>query len=354
MIDNKTITKKIYKYFFKLIKKDSFLEKPFSMSILGYGEYFDEYIDLIEGHFVMMGIKVFRNKKNDIDIFLIINPLFQKHKLNFNRRKSVYACIQTEQINSHSDKGFIFLNSRMTNKKVIKILKKYDLVFEWSKSNYNYLNRYIHSVRYLPYSNISQASDTNFENKEEYDLVFIGSETGVDNRRRVILDRLKKEFKVYPKHEGLWGNEKVNAIQSSKICLNIHFDYSMAYESNRFLDYFSFKKLVLSEYIFDSYPFKDGEHYVSFNNIDDLLVLTRYYITNIVERQLIADRAFNLATLNHFTKSFDLLFNTLRVELEDKQVNKKLFIVFKKINDFISFFSKILKKINIIFHPNHN
>jgi hypothetical protein len=327
------------------MKKKTFLETKFSVSIIGGSKYFTEYIDLIEKHFLELGHTVNRNMSSGADVYIVINPLFQRYKLNFSNKRSVYACIQTEQLNSPTDKGFLFLNYRMTNNTVIRKLKKFDLVFDWSRSNFNYLNKYIDSVRHLPYtrSEVNDLKESSGNIEYQYDLIFIGNYYGVDNRRKKILDRLKTKYNVYPKHEDLWGIDKINAIQRSKICLNIHYDHSIAFETNRLYEYMSLKKFVISEYIFDSFDLQDGNHFVSFNSIDDLIVKVSYYLENESERDRIANNAYNYLMQNTFNKSFNLLYNSLRVELEDKQIFKFRAIILINILRFIRFSNKFIK-----------
>jgi hypothetical protein len=326
------------------MKKRTFIDSKFIVSILGGGEIFDEYIKLIENQFLKLGHTVNRNLLFGADIYIVVNPLFQKHKIKFNNKRSVYACIQTEQLNTHFEKGFLFLNSRMSNRTSINKLKKFDLVFESSRSNITYLSNFLSTIRFLPYpfidkSHCIKASDYI---EPEFDLIFIGSPDGIDNRRKLILEKLKGEFNVYPKHYNLWGDEKTKAIQNSKICLNLHFDHSLSFEANRFYDYISLKKLVISEFVFDSSPLIDGEHYISFNSTENLIDLVNFYLVNESDRDVIATKAHNLLLNYSSKKHFDILYNSLRVELEDKQIYKIRVNLINKLIRFSFFIYSIL------------
>jgi hypothetical protein len=316
-----------------LLKKRNFLETNYSVSIIGGGNHFIEYIELIEKYFVKFGYDVYRNSKKGADVYIVIVPFLQVNGLSFYNKRSVYACIQTEQINTPTDRGFLFLNTNITNRSLIRKLKKYDLVFDSSLSNCNYLSKYLDTVRFLPYSKWEslELETPEIDTDTKYDLIFIGHPTGIDNRRKKILDRLKQNFHVYPKYDNLWGDEKIKAIQNSKICLNLHFDYSMTFEYNRFYEYISQKKLVISEFVFNPYPLHDGEHFITFNNLDDLLSKVKYYLVNDSIRDSIALRAHNHLKQYTFDQTFNILSNSLRVELEDKQVFKVRAIMFNKI-----------------------
>lgn len=102
---------------------------------------------------------------------------------------------------------------------------------------------------------------------------------------------------MYPKYEKLWGEEKEQAIMSSKICLNIHFDNSLVYESPRMYEYLANKKFVLSEKISDSYPFIEGEDYESFY-INNIVQKIEYYLVHPEERNRIAMNGYN--KINHY------------------------------------------------------
>jgi hypothetical protein len=333
----------------KLVKKRTFLETNFSVSIIGSIDYFAEYIELIEKHFLELGHIVQRNVSIGTDVYIVINPLFQRYKLKFTNKRNVYICIQTEQLNTPTEKGFLFLNSRMTNRTAIRKLEKYDLIFDWSLGNYNYLSKYFDKVRYLPYTRFEDSKfyECHVIDEIQYDLIFIGDPSGIDNRRKIILDKLKNEFNVFPNHNNLWGDEKIKAIQKSKICLNLHFDHSMTFESNRFYDYISQKKLVISEFVSNPHPLEDGVHFISFNSIEDLIRKVKYYLENDSISDSIALNAHNYLKQNTFAKSFNLLYNSIRVELEDKQLFKLRAILLKKIIRLGKFLTRIQRTISL-------
>jgi spore maturation protein CgeB len=193
-------------------------------------------------------------------------------------------------------------------------------------NNVTYLSKKLDNVRFINYGYNILENDSILDNnlRKKYDLVFIGSMDGIDGRRRIILDSLKERYVVYPEHENLWGEKKTNAIKLSKICLNIHFDHSASFESNRIYDYFGMGAFVLSEYIGNSYPFLSGEHYIKFN-LKNLTRVIDYYLSNDEERISIAKKAQQLALTLPVENSHEIIHDLVRIEIEDKQINKFLF-----------------------------
>jgi hypothetical protein len=123
-------------------------------------------------------------------------------------------------------------------------------------------------------------------------LFFTGWATGIHNRREEILKVLSNRYNIYPKYENLWGEEKEKAILSSKICLNIHFDNGLVFESPRMYEYLANKRFVLTEKISDSYPFIEGEDYESFY-IHNMFQKIDYYLSHPQERNRIAKNGYN-------------------------------------------------------------
>ena len=170
-------------------------------------------------------------------------------------------------------------------KKLQKCIVNYDLMFEWSPASYRFLKSQYDNIYFLPHSNFKSMRyyEKYPDIKEEYDLFFTGWSTGIHNRRAEILKALSDRYNIYPKYENLWGAEKEKAILSSKICLNIHFDNALVFESPRMYEYLANKKFVLTERISDSYPFIEGEDYDYFY-VNNMIRKIDHYLSNPQEK----------------------------------------------------------------------
>jgi hypothetical protein len=182
----------------------------------------------------------------------------------------------------------------------------YDLIVEWSPANYL---RHVpgSNVRFLPYG--CQGRPRN-DVAEEHDVLFIGNPCGSNNRRGRILETLKAEFGVCPRHH-VWGQDKYNLIRASRICLNLHQFESHSFESPRFFDLLSSGAFVLSEPVAHSYPFKSGRDFITFSDDHQMMELIHYYLAHADKRREIAKAGANVAS----QYSFAHVFGQLSVEL---------------------------------------
>ncbi len=273
-------------------KADNIYYKP-KIAILATSNYFKNYSDNL--------FRAFKNKNfeciqleqidsYDFDCLLVIGP-HQHRKLNFLKlyyKQIVTIAIWTEQ---HSTPHLGAENFSMYRKKEFDtVCNLYDFVFDWNKGAVDFLKNTYENVIWLPHShspNLSTTSKSTCTTKE-YDLVFIGdtlSNFGGPNRRNAILMELGKIFKVYPFSTNLWGENLLKAYKKSKIALNIHFEYSLSFESPRFYEILGLKEtLLLSEPVLDSSPFEAGKDYVC-GVVSEWPDLVSYYLENTAERE---------------------------------------------------------------------
>jgi hypothetical protein len=159
---------------------------------------------------------------------------------------------------------------------------------------------------------------------DEYDVLFVGKPTGINNRREKILEKIDKKFKLYPKSYGLWGDEKRNAILSSKICLNIHFEFSYVFESPRIYEYIVNKRFVLSESIINSFPFEKGRHYETFNGFN-LIDKINHFLDDEKSRIKIQNEAYQMASNFPLKNSVNDMINVFELERYNKKNRKYRF-----------------------------
>lgn len=262
--------------------------------------------------------------KKFYDVFIVINPLFQFNERFRKNKRSLYVCMQTEQLNTPSQKGFKMFYRRTSFNGMKKILSRYDTIFDFSRENAYYLKTYFENVRHINYG-YDEKYDNSNQKELEYDLIFIGDTSGVDNRRFRILNILKSKYKMYPNYSDVWGEAKYKAIAKSKIALNIHFDHSVVFESFRFFEYLSQKTFILTEFIIDSYPFVDGVDYISFHQ-DDLDEKIDYYLKNDKERDKIAGTGYTTARRFSRYNSISFMLHSIEIDLANKRTSQKKLI----------------------------
>ena len=137
---------------------------------------------------------------------------------------------------------------------------------------------------------------------------------------------VKELMKLYPKFRLFgenWGNYGVHDISSaagdayirllneSKITINNHYDRIGV--NTRFFEAMGCKSLLMNDKEITGVPedFKEGVHFVSYDNIPDLVKKCEYYLANEPERLKIVENAYNLVREKYkysdtFTKIFRL------------------------------------------------
>jgi hypothetical protein len=307
--------------------------KSFKVGILFKGQLFEEYSKAIlnilnQNNF---SAKFISEKDFDCDSIIIINPL-NFLKLKF-KKKIKYYGIQTEQLylpNEYSiDTGF-------SNLVLLKmIINKYTAIFDWSYEAVKYIESiYPGKYFYLNHgflTNFNESENSFDPKKEIYDICFLGWETGVDNRRQIILDNLKKKYTFFPKNKGVWGEEKRLAILQSKIILNIHFDHSLAFENPRFFEAFSLEKFLLSEDVFQSYPFEVGKHFDVFNEYN-IYEKIDFYLNNSELRYKIAKNAKEKVKTLSLKNEFNKVINRMLLDKKTDTFKRKLKVFLLKFN----------------------
>lgn len=231
------------------------------------------------------------------------------HKKIYRKRikNQINIGIQTEQIYNEFELGFS--RGWLNKYKLARKMRKVDLIFNWSPTlskKYSLKNKKYH---FSPYGFTSKTNHDNLATKK-YDIIFIGNTLGIDLRRKKIIELLKEKYHFYPKHGQLWGKEKIQAISESKICLNLHYDYSSSFESPRFFEYIENGGFVLSEHVFDSFPFKAHEDYVP-TNLNEIFEKVDFYLVNPDERQKIIDNSKNKLKFYTMENSFSKIISTV-------------------------------------------
>lgn len=298
---------------------------PEKIIIVSESSYFEILSTTIEKYFLSKGFiaeKTNKIKSQKNSIVIIINPLRQFNKSFARKRRTLYCAIQTEQIYNPHDLGFDFFYRYNTRLSMKRILNRFDIVYDFSPNNALFLSTKIKNYRHFHYGH-SNLMNLEAKIKEEYDLFFIGS---LNNRRKIILDKLSQKYSIYPLSQDLWGDKLYAAMRKSRICLNIHYDNAMTFESFRLAEYFANERFVMTEYIQNSYPFESGTDYIHFDQ-ENLDALIEYYLKHPEDRLKIASNGNLKSKDNNLEKSIDKIYNELMFQFNDKQIPKKLKVI---------------------------
>jgi hypothetical protein len=262
---------------------------------------------------------------NDTKVVLIVNPI-QFSDFKFKKKVSYYA-IQTEQLISNTeysiDSGFF------NYLKIFLLLKKFNSFFDWSPGNVELMKKFHKNYFYFPFSTFPELKYKLPSQKEIYDIAFIGWDKGIDSRRKIILENIQSRYKIFPKFNNIWGEEKTLAILQSKILLNLHFDHSLAFESPRFFEYLYNKKFLLSENISNSYPFVENIDYASFN-FKNIYEKIDFFLANQEEREKFILNGYLKSISNSMEINISIITN--RISLDNVNVTPK-----RKLKNFIVF-----------------
>ncbi|PFG07919.1 hypothetical protein [Marinobacter sp. LV10MA510-1] len=270
------------------------IEGNFKISILSKSRYFQEYANTVLGAMKSIGIDVtLHENAHDIEsahaVLIVGGHTVDADAFKNLQKKYVLAAIQTEQICSHSQGAYKYAAYQL--KRFRNYSNNIDLIFEWHRGNVDILENFHDSVCYVPHGGLTPKECVRRDN---YDVAFIGNLEAVDGRRAKIVDQLRKKYKVFPKTSELWGAKKEEVFKESRIIINLHAESSSVFESPRFYEAISFGRMILSEPIFDSHPFKSPTHYVDVQTVSIQSALD-HYLENNIERKEIENAATAIA-----------------------------------------------------------
>jgi hypothetical protein len=129
--------------------------------------------------------------------------------------------------------------------------------------------------------------------EKDIDVLFVG---GISNRRRAILDRLRKKYSV--QEHRAFGEDLVDLTNRAKIVLNIHFEEFLDTET-RVFETLGCGSFLLSERLSSENPFVSGTHLVEVNDIDEMESKIVWYLDHAEERERIAQSGYEEALSKH-------------------------------------------------------
>jgi len=192
-----------------------------------------------------------------------------------------YIVFQFEQTNiSYNNNKDIWFTD-----KYIKLLKNADYVWDYSNDNINYLrnNFNIKNTFYVPirYSVVLDNLPKIKESNKDIDILFMGS---INERRRNILDKLEKKYKLHIASNNLWNEEREHLISRSKIVLNIQFYDNGILELVRLSYLLSGNTFIISENGREDKLIEEMRKYMILGKYNSLEILLKKYLENPEER----------------------------------------------------------------------
>ncbi len=290
-----------------------------SFAVVGNRAYFENYrdalIDAIKNKgFEAVAAETIEEACNyDVNCVIVINPLIYPSP---NDAQKIWVAIQSEQLCNLFDKiekGGNWVKDHLAE--IEDAVERYDIILDFTRYNIEIIKKFAKDkvVRLFQGSHYdSRKAPTNIIAEKKYDIFFVGTLPGEDNRRQILLDELKKHFILYPSFN-VWGEDKFEAMLSSKICLNLHYQESNNVERGRILDFFANECFVMTERIFELDPFVDGEDYVSFY-LPEMIDKIKYYLAHDELREQIAQSAFNKTQKHNLNDKICILIDEVIAE----------------------------------------
>lgn len=197
------------------------------------------------------------------------------------KKPKKYIIFQLEQTNViHKKKKDIWFTE-----KYINLLKDASYILDYSRDNIKYLNNYynIPNILYFPlnYSKYLDNVKKINENKKDIDILFLGT---INDRRKYILEKLKKKYIVVIGSNNLWKEERDSIISRSKIIINIQYYENGLLEMVRLSYLLSVGAFIISEKGRELNLADEMKHFLILDNYNNLEKQVDKYIYNENDR----------------------------------------------------------------------
>lgn len=219
----------------------------------------------------------------DTDIEVILGFINFKTKTGkFDNKR--YVIVQTEQLPMET------VATKWQKKKWDKLsalISANDIIWDFYYPYHKHL--YNNTATYVKFG-YHESFDNNMNIDKKYDFCFYGSKS---LRRKNVIDKLIKKHCCNDQNCKLFGVERISAINSSKICLNIHYSEANLIEFIRVIShYLCNNSFVISEpFIGHNWLADKGLLVVS--ELNDFEKVVEYYLKNEKERKDIASFSYN-------------------------------------------------------------
>lgn len=181
--------------------------------------------------------------------------------------------------------GVTYQNNSWFTSEYINILKNAMYIWDYSKSNIDYLHKYFNIERkkliYVPlrYSKILDQFPKN--NNKTIDILFIGS---INLKRKVLLDKLSLKYNVHIGNNNSWGQERDKLISKSKIVINMQFYENGILELTRISYLLSGGAFIVSECGRESDLEIEMSNYMILCKYNQMEATIDYYLNNETKR----------------------------------------------------------------------
>ena len=155
---------------------------------------------------------------------------------------------------------------------------------------------------------------------KKYDVCFIGNLN--DSNRVDHLDRLFKEVPNF-----YWGTQRFHEAAEKFNQSKIVFNVSSRKELNmRFFEALGSRSFLLTDNIQkDQNVFKEGIHYIGYDNMDDMVDKAKYYLEHETEREVIAQAGYEAAISGHtYMHRVLTVLDTIGVDYDKERAAKLL------------------------------
>lgn len=277
----------------------------------------------INSFFLTKKIKKLHQNNNFTIFFTHTNNYINKSLLNYFKKNNV------KTIHWFG----VFPNKLKINNASVSNSKYFDLVF--SSGNVNELFPRKHQLKnYLDVFN--GFNELNYldvkSNQKGVDLIFIGGLMKKHSNRWLILEFLYENFpkiEIYgygstyiPEHfkfkkivkEGIWGDEYIRKVKSSKICLNLFLDEYDDYigVNKRIFEVLASKTMLVTKYNpgLKKY-FEIGTDLETFQNKTELKNKIDYYLINHAKRNQITENGYNKVQKYTYTAQIKTVLKSL-------------------------------------------
>ena len=244
----------------------------------------------------------------DNQISMYEDILFQyKYSLDLKKIQNEYIsyndALQNNYLNNNKEQQLVFFGTKIKNFTIpensilvdtdnVNLFEKHfpdnlvnqNIIVSYSLNTLNYLKNKFKNIRtgYFKFG-YSKYLDFNNDIEKDVDILFFGSKS---DRRENIINKLDKNFNCV-RRENLYGIERTNLFQRSKIVLSIYsVDYSKYYNAgSRIYTVVSTGAFVIAEKCLDNDVLKDLEKICINVDYEDIESTIDYYLKNPVIRE---------------------------------------------------------------------
>lgn len=190
-----------------------------------------------------------------------------------------YLYFNMEQLPTGGESFTHYRHERL--KELSRIAQRVDYILDASQTCHQAASVHLKTVNsqlgyvFCPIGYHSSFDYSRVSAPEHTDVLFIGLHS---DRRKKILDAMRSRLRVVST-EGLWGEQRMRAIASAKINLNLHVMPESYFEAMRMvLLFLSSCRFCLSERIEGWNPLIPGEHYIEWDgSVDQVCRLVQDY-----------------------------------------------------------------------------